>query len=83
MKYIGLFLLLIYGNTWGQTDECYKPPFPTMCVMADDQNIAEHLRCAIVNEMKLRDNVRGLTLYQECRERVWRGEKRENKKDRQ
>ena len=72
---LALFYWLTGQPAHAIEDQCYRPTMPTMCIMQDDQNISEHIRCTIVNNIKLHDYIRGLTLYQECREAVCKGEK--------
>ena len=58
--------LLVSGLAWGQARECYKPPMPPLCIPKDVQSEGDHIRCLVVDRIKLLDYIRAMALYQEC-----------------
>ena len=57
---------LIGTASLAQVDPCYRPPMPERCVPKSDQ-MGEHVRCLVVDRIKLLDYVRQVDAYHACK----------------
>jgi hypothetical protein len=61
-----LALMLLTTPVEAQVDPCYRPPMPELCVPKTDQ-MGDHVRCLVVDRVKLLQYIRRLDAYYTCR----------------
>ena len=61
-----LALLLLALPASAQVDPCYRPLMPELCVPKTDQ-MGDHIRCLVVDRIRLLDYIRQLDAYYTCR----------------
>jgi hypothetical protein len=61
-----LALLMLALPASAQVDPCYRPPMPDQCVPKSYQ-VGDHIRCLVVDRIKLLDYIRKLDAYYSCR----------------
>lgn len=69
LLYVGLAVVLIFllsCTAHAAVDPCYRPPLPERCVPKSDQ-MGEHVRCLVVDRIKLLDYIRRVDAYHACK----------------